>query len=371
MNIAIIFVLTLFVSYTSYKSIALVPSHPLTIIMLTIAFFCIMISGLLLPRMNEKYFKTKWFSVLTWVSSTFMGLWAAFFILSLPADFILLVLSFFKVTPPLELNISFIILVLSVVITVIGFLQVLAGPRIKKITIAIKGLPQGLKHLKIAQISDLHIGSTIQTRYVKKVVQKTNALSPDFIFITGDLVDAKAQSVKDFILPLKDLKARYGTYYVTGNHEYYWGVEQILEELRKTGMIILLNDNHVENIQGENVLIAGITDPTGGHFNKDHRSNLKKAHASSMKAQLKILLSHRPDPYKDASELGFHLQFSGHTHAGQFFPFNLFIPLAHKYYKGLNLYRSLFLYVNPGTGYWGPANRFGIASEITLVEITD
>ncbi len=321
-------------------------------------------------RSGPMHFETKWFKAFTWIGSMFMGFWGTFILLSFPIDILNGAATLFNNGKSL-LNTNFyqIIFVLSILITFIGFVQVLLGPKVLEVEVPVEDLPADLSGLKIAQISDLHIGSTIQTRYVEKVVKKTNDAHPDLIVITGDLADAHTESIKKHLQPLRHLKSTYGTFYVTGNHEYYWEVATLLPELQALGFNILTNTNKVIHIKNSSVLIAGLPDPTGRQFASDHKPDIVKARTSDIKTQFNILLAHRPDPYASAEKYGFHLQFSGHTHAGQFFPFSVLIPIAHKYYKGLNRHGKLWLYVNPGTGYWGPANRFGIASEITLAKL--
>ena len=336
------------------------------------AFFGLMVASMFISRNKPDTFETKWFMALTWIGSLFMGWWGTFIMISIPIDLVHFVFSMFKDG---EFFIGqrgyFIILLISLAATFIGFIEVLRGPKIVEVKIPVPGLPEILNDLKIVQISDLHIGPTIQTRYVNKVIRRINQLKADLVVITGDLADAHTASIKKHLLPLKDLESRFGTFYVTGNHEYYWGVETLLPELKKLGIHILINENRILNVGDSKVLVAGIPDPVGRQFSETHRPDLKRARESETPTDFNILLAHRPDPYANAEKYGFHLQFSGHTHAGQFFPFSLLIPLAHKYYRGLNRFGKLWLYVNPGTGYWGPANRFMIASEITLAKLSN
>ena len=297
----------------------------------------------------------------------FMGLWGTFIIISFPIDIFFGFISLFNHGHSfLNQNAWISIFALSVLLTFVGFIEALRGPIVKNIEIPIENLADDLVGLKIAQISDLHIGPTIQTRYVEKVVKITNAINPDLIVITGDLADAHTESIKKHLQPLRHLKSRFGIFYVTGNHEYYWSVDTLLPELKSLGFKILMSSNEILDIGNSKILIAGIPDPMGKSYATDHKPDLAKARESDTKTELNILLAHRPDPYELAEKYGFHLLFAGHTHAGQFFPFSLIIPFVHKYYKGLNRHGKIWLYVNPGTGYWGPANRFAIASEITL-----
>ncbi len=322
---------------------------------------------------SRKYpwaFHTPWFKTLSWIGTSYIGFWGTFAMISIPIDLVEMFYVLLNEGQSFRNHmLSLAIFATALGMVVIGYFTVLFGPKVVEVDIADARLPENLKNFRIAQISDLHIGPTIQSRYVNRVVKKTNEINPDIIVITGDLVDAHTESIKIHLQPLADLKAKYGVFYVTGNHEYYWGIQTLLPELKNVGLNILMNTNHVLEVNGSKILLAGIPDPAGSHVSENHRPNIQKARHSPSKTDYNILLAHRPDPYRFAEDQGFHLQFSGHTHAGQFFPFSLLIPLAHKYYRGLNRHGNLWLYVNPGTGYWGPANRFGVAPEITLATL--
>lgn len=367
----LIIFLSLFFAYTCFKATQINPTHQYTMVLISFFFFASMMGSMFISRAKPKVFETPWFMILTWIGSTFMGFWGTYIMIAIPVDVVALIYSFFNHGESfLTVNAHFGIFLLAVLMTVFGFLSVLRGPKIVKIKIPNVDLPEALVDLKIAQISDLHIGPTIQSRYVKRVVRKTNEQNPDIIVITGDLVDAHTESIKKHLQPLADLKSKYGVFYVTGNHEYYWGMKTLFQELKNVGFTILNNENKIININGSRILIAGIPDPMAAQLGSEFRPDIKLSRQTQEKTDFNILLAHRPDPYTAAEELGFNLQFSGHTHAGQFFPFSLLIPFAHKYYRGLNQHKNMWLYVNPGTGYWGPANRFGIASEITLARLT-
>lgn len=369
--ILFLLILSSFFSYTFFKGTLLFPGHPLPVFFGSAFLFCLMISPMMITRRWPDSFQKIWFMVLSWLGSFLMGWWGTYILISLPLDALELAYSLFHRGQTLIPTVGqWVGCVFSLFISFIGFLEVLRGPHIVKVDVPIKNLPDDLLNLTIAQISDLHIGPTIQKRYVGKVIEKTNALKADLIAITGDLTDAPPEKIQDPLMLLKNLKSRLGTFYVTGNHEYYWNIKTLLPKLQSLGLELLFNSNRIIQVNQSKILIGGITDKTGGHFLKEHYSNILKARKSSEETQLNILLSHRPDPYKKADELGFHLQLAGHTHAGQFFPFSLLIPLAHRHYRGLSRFGKLWIYVNPGTGYWGPAHRFAIAAEITLLRLT-
>jgi predicted MPP superfamily phosphohydrolase len=351
------------IAYTCFKFVQLSPQHQNWMISLAHLFYILMLTPLLINRALPKLGKKHWFIFFNWIGTTLIGFWATFIMISIPIDIIHLFFSLFN--KGFITQTGYITIFLSAVLmAILGFFEVLRGPKIVEVDIPIKNLPGNLENFKIAQLSDLHIGPTIKTPYVEKVVAQTNGTHPDIIVITGDLVDYHTDLIIKHLQPLKNLKAKYGVYYVTGNHEYYWGIQKLLPELEKVGMTILMNENRIIELNGAKILLAGIPDPSGMH-----KPNIAKASETTTSVDVKILLTHQPNPYNVAENSGYDLQFSGHTHAGQFFPFSLLIPIAHRYYKGLNRHGKMWVYVNPGTGYWGPANRFGVSAEITLAKL--
>lgn len=371
--IKFLILLFLLVAFTLYKTLQLSPQHWLLISTLTFLFFILMFSGTWVARKHTESFDEPWFITLSWISATCITFWSTFVFLSLFLDF----LSLLTLVIPMDSlaltiylsELNSMIFILSTGLTLIGLFQAILGPKVRITKITINNLPEKLRGLKIVQISDLHIGPTIRKNYVKHVVEKTNALNPDFIFLTGDIADALVSQIEDHLKPLSELKARYGEFYVTGNHEYYWNFEDYIKESKELNFTPLINENRIVDIDGQKVMIAGVTDPAGA-MAPGHTPDIQKAITGHNHADLKILLSHRPDfEALEAETLGFHLQFSGHTHNGQYFPFNMIIGLFQKYTRGLYQVGDMWLYVNPGTGYWGPASRLGVQSEISLIEL--
>lgn len=250
-------------------------------------------------------------------------------------------------------------------ISALGVREALNGPQIYDNTILVDNLHPGLEGFKIVQISDLHVGPNILTPEVVNVVKKVNELKPDIIAVTGDLGDGRILELRKHLEPLADLKSTHGTYYVTGNHEYYWNVTDWLEEAKRNKMSTLLNENEYISHNGAMMLVGGVSDPIGRNFLKTHTHDPFLAIEAEKKVDFKMLLAHRPNTCYEAQQAGWNLQLAGHTHGGQFFPWNLFMPIAYQYYKGLNKHKNMHLYINSGTGYWGPPHRFAIPSEIT------
>ncbi|MDR3443475.1 MAG: metallophosphoesterase [Legionella sp.] len=374
------FIIAILCSYTFFKVTQTVPNAPLGSALFTVALFGLMISWVLLYHAKPELVDDHKLLLFIWMGSLTMGFWTTFMMLSIPIDLVFLIhyllSTVFKTYSYntqdmiiLSQKINYVLLVMSACLAFWGLFAALRAPRVKEVTVPIINLPLELNNLIIAQISDLHIGPTIREGFVQKVVNRTNATNPDIIVITGDLADAKADAISKHLQPLAELKSRFGVYYVTGNHEYYWGIQTWIDTVKNLGFIPLINENQIIDMNGISLLIAGITDHIGGQFLKEHHPDISKAAVSEQKSAFKILLAHRPDVYIVAEKLGFDLQLSGHTHAGQFFPFNLLLPMVYKYYRRLNKHGALWLYVNPGTGYWGPANRVGVPPEITLLQL--
>lgn len=245
------------------------------------------------------------------------------------------------------------------------------GPRLKNVTVKIKNLPEALQGLKLVQISDLHIGPTIDRKYVEKVVALSNAADADLVVFTGDIGDGHPHELQAAIAPLAQLRAKSGIFYVPGNHEYYWDLDAWIRELEGTGATALMNSSRHIPIGNAHVLMAGITDPAAKSSSRHAHPSIEKTIASTprehLAADLRILLSHRPHFAREAEKAGFHLQLSGHTHGGQFFPWTLVVKFVHEFSKGLHATGGLWIYVSQGTGSWGPRLRLGTTPELTVL----
>lgn len=230
----------------------------------------------------------------------------------------------------------------------------------------IANLPEGLDGFTIAQISDTHIGPTIRGDWARMVVDEVNSLGADAIVHTGDMVDGSVMSLNGAVKPFADLKAPHGVWMCTGNHEYYSGVEEWLAEARRLGLTPLNNENALIDTGKGRILLAGVTDARAGLIYPIHTSSPQNAMDGAPDHDVSILLAHQPRSVFEASKAGFDVQLSGHTHGGQYFPYTLFVHLFQPYVRGLHLHENTLLYVNRGTGYWGPPMRLGSVPEITL-----
>jgi predicted MPP superfamily phosphohydrolase len=259
---------------------------------------------------------------------------------------------------------------LGVLGTVWGLYNATKTPIIKKVKIPITDLPETLKGLRMAQISDLHVSSMITNEFVEKVSNKVKEIDPDFLFFTGDAADGSVKSFGKYLTSLSDIKPKYGKFFVTGNHEYYSDMNGWLRLIENLGFKILINESQNVIINGATVMITGIPDRSGKYFSDFHKTDMEKAVGNMQKPDLKILLAHQPKDVEHATKYNFHLQLSGHTHGGQYFPFSLLVQLAHPFIKGLHKRENTWIYINQGTGYWGPPMRIGTEPEITEITLT-
>ncbi|MGH8260866.1 MAG: metallophosphoesterase [Steroidobacteraceae bacterium] len=262
------------------------------------------------------------------------------------------------------------VVVCATLATAIGFANARRRARIVRVRIPLADLPAALHGLRIAQVSDVHVGRTIRRPYVEAIVRAVNELDADLIAVTGDLVDGPVEELAAHTAPLAGLRARYGAFFVTGNHEYYSGERDWIAELTRLGLKVLMNEHVVLTHRGARIVVAGVTDFSAHHFDPAHRSDPQAAiEGAPAAAGARILLAHQPRSAAAAARAGFDLQLSGHTHGGQFWPWMLFVRLQQPFTAGLHRLGRMWVYISRGTGYWGPPKRFGAPSEITLLEL--
>ena len=366
-------VLSLLILLHVYIGARLMPDMGLGFLGVGLGIVLLALSTVLVPvgLLSSSLRRRRWSEQLAWVGLLAMGLFSSLIVITFLRDIVLLVLlavgqgnagftHWSAVAVPL----------LALAVTFVGFVNARRLAKVKRVDVPIANLPEELHGYSIAQISDIHVGPTIRRPYLNAIVTKVNGLKPDAIAVTGDLVDGSVQRLALHTEPLSRLSAPDGSFFVTGNHEYYSGAEQWIAEVRRLGLFVLMNE-HVIRRRGDAVLmIAGITDFSAHLFNPDHKSDPHQAAAGAPDGvAVRILLAHQPRSAPAAADAGFDLQLSGHTHGGQFFPWNLFVPLQQPFVAGLNRVRSLWVYTSRGTGYWGPPKRFGAPSEITLVKL--
>ncbi|MER7566278.1 metallophosphoesterase [Streptomyces sp. NPDC097941] len=244
-----------------------------------------------------------------------------------------------------------------------GTYGVLRGPRVKRVTVPLAKLPRAAHGYRIAVVSDIHLSPVLGRGFAQKVVDTINSTRPDLIAVVGDLVDGSVKDLGPAAAPLARLEARHGSFFVTGNHEYFSGAEQWVEEVRRLGLRPLENDR-TELAWFD---LAGVNDIAGE--SEGQGPDFAKALGDRDTARACVLLAHQPVQIHDAVEHGVDLQLSGHTHGGQLWPSNLVAELANPTVAGLERYGDTQLYVSRGAGAWGPPTRVGAPSDITVIEL--
>jgi predicted MPP superfamily phosphohydrolase len=250
----------------------------------------------------------------------------------------------------------------------IGVVHGLAPVAVNRVRVAIDRLSRAKAGYRIVQITDLHVGPTIGRAFVEGIVARVNALKPDLIAITGDLVDGSVEALTEHVAPLANLQARDGAFFVTGNHEYYSGADAWIAHLGSLGVRVLRNE-HVQIGGGEGFDLAGIDDASSHGLAHGHGPDLRKALAGRDASRACVLLAHQPRGIELADGLGVDLQLSGHTHGGQMIPWNFLVRLQQPFVAGLHKLARAQIYVSRGTGYWGPPMRVGVPAEITEIEL--
>ena len=260
----------------------------------------------------------------------------------------------------------------------IGAISLVVGVNAKAIDnakhIELERVPVKIKNLNkpfnIVQISDIHIGGLIDKVFIRNLVNKVNLLKADVVVITGDLVDTKLVYAKDALDELKKLKSPYGTYFIVGNHEYFHGVQSIIDYVNFLDIKVLENENVYIGKKGKGFYLLGVYDRFGNRYG-DYIPDLEKA-MIGISDEPKVLLAHQPKYIEEMpSNKNIDLILCGHTHGGQIFPFNFLVKLQQPYVKGLHQHDKFTqVYVNKGTGFWGPPMRLGASSEITLLELS-
>jgi predicted MPP superfamily phosphohydrolase len=307
----------------------------------------------------------------TWAGMLALGAFALLLSLTVVRDVLLLVAwPFAQMLPPLAAPSALAVPLLGICALLIGVFGARRTPRVRVVEVPIPGLPVALHGFSIVQLSDLHVGPTIKAPFVQAVVERVNTLGADLVAITGDLVDGRVRDLAQDVAPLAGLNSRHGSFFVTGNHEYYSGAAEWIALLRTLSLKVLIDEHVVLDHDGERLVLAGVADHGARHFDATHRSDPRAAIAGAPHdAALRVLLAHQPRSADAAADAGFDLQLSGHTHGGQIWPGAWFVKLQQPLVAGLHRVRSMWVYVSRGTGYWGPPLRLGAPAEITQLRL--
>ncbi len=335
----------------------------------------------------DSFLSYPWLLPYTWLAWTYMGAFSILFALLVARDLTWLVLRAVDalmrkrdpakgLLPPSAERRNFLMKVsggsmvgVTAAVSGFGLGRARRVPAVLEVEIPIAGLPAAFDGYHIVQISDVHVGETIDKDFILPIVEAITSLHPDLIAVTGDIVDGSVDKLRADISPLGYLRAKDGVFCVTGNHEYYSGVEQWTQHFEELGMSVLNNRHVLIERAGSRMLLAGVTDAREGKNHPGHTSDPKAALAGAAAHDFRILLAHQPKSAFEAAKLGYKLQLSGHTHGGQFFPWNLFVGLVqHPIAHGLGKHEGMWLYVSRGTCYWGPPIRT-VPAEITSLRL--
>lgn len=248
-----------------------------------------------------------------------------------------------------------------------GLRSALRPPALRRVEIPLARWPRALDGFRIVQVSDVHIGPLLDRRFASTVAARVNALAPDLIAVTGDLVDGDLATLADEVAPFGAMRARHGVFFVTGNHDYYSGADPWIACVGALGMRVLRNERVTIDAGGAAFDLAGVDDRHANLFGGGHGEDVPRALAGRDPTRPVVLLAHDPGTFKEAAARGVDLQLSGHTHGGQIWPFGWLVRLAVPWIAGRHRVGTSELYVSRGTGFWGPPMRLRAPAEITEI----
>lgn len=252
----------------------------------------------------------------------------------------------------------------------VGALAAWRGPYVRRVDVPVEGLAPDLDGLRIVQISDLHVGPTMRSAYVQRVVDMTKALAPDLVALTGDIVDGSVPRLARHVAPLEALASAHPAFLVLGNHDYYSGAAPWTAHFEQMGFRVLRNASVTTERGAARLVIGGVIDFAARMSDPEARPRPDLATDDGARPAFRLLLAHNPKIAPLAEQAGFDLQLSGHTHAGQFFPWTFVIHLVHgPHAAGLSRRGRMWVYVSAGTGTWGPPVRLGTRPELTVLRL--
>jgi len=339
---------------------------------LLIVFMAVMTSAPVIIRYLEGYKLELLARLMSYTGYIWMGVLILFFAFAVCIDcyrLLLYLLNLMFHTDVSTITISpkgsfFIPLIAALTAGCYGFFEA-KDIQVEHLTVKSSRVPAESNGLKIVQISDVHIGLIIREERLKRIAEKVKLESPDILVSTGDFVDGQLNRLEGLAEIFLHIKPVYGKYAITGNHEYYAGLDQALEFTRNAGFTILRG----EAVEVAGIYIAGVDDPAGKQFGRSNGNSERELLSGLDHDTFKILLKHRPLISNDGNGL-FDLQLSGHTHKGQIFPFSLVTKLYYPKHAGfLDLQNGSHLYVSRGSGTWGPPIRFLSPPEVTVIKL--
>jgi len=374
----IIFLLTFFLIYSSLHLYiffkikgALTLGMAATIIL--ILFMALMVSAPVLVRVSERHGMELFARLLSYVGYTWFGLTFLFFTSSLCVDLYRLIVSLaglilrtnLSVLSPSPRLAFFIPFLVTAAIATYGSFEA-CSIRSEQVIIKSPKIPKAVGTFTIAQVSDVHLGLIVREGRLKKILVEVKRANPDLMVSTGDLVDGQFDNLKGLAELLRIVQPPYGKFAVTGNHEFYAGLDQALRFIEQAGFTVLRGE--AQAVAGF-MTIAGVDDPTGKRFGLFRGPSEQALLAGVTGERFTLLLKHRPVIAEETLGL-FDLQLSGHTHKGQIFPFNYIVKLFFPHDAGLvHLPHHSFLYVSRGSGTWGPPIRFLSSPEVTIIQL--
>ena len=304
---------------------------------------------------------------LGWVAAVWMGCAFYLLILLFATDALALVLGAFVAAGPQPAARVRAVLVLALAggASAAALRGAWRGPALRRVEVRLPRWPAGLDGFRIVQVSDVHLGPVLDRRFARDIVARCNALAPDLVAITGDLVDGSVRRVGPEAAPFAGLRAAHGVFFVTGNHDFYSNADRWAELVAGLGIRVLRNERVAIGDGAAGFDLAGVEDHHAHLVHPGWREDVPRALAGRDPARPVVLLAHDPSTFPTAARLGVDLQLSGHTHGGQVWPFGYLVRLAIPFVAGLHRRGDAQLYVSRGTGFWGPAMRLGAPAEIT------